>query len=210
MHCVCWFIYSTVKALFPSCASGWDAMCFWCWTVSFQYRPFYGLCNSLLSQFGLGKGRDRSPRCCLPVEPLPRDFSAVLSSLGATVWRQKAGKGPDPVSLLVLPWQFLQELRGNSHFVVPSCSQHLYGTQQGEVSVQSCVFLTSLLIFAAQRDQRSEGCLPVCLPEISSLFSFSLLGNPFLQGSCFTMTHNQIYGLICPIGVKVYKKLLLP
>lgn len=102
MHCVCWFIYSTVKALFPSCASGWDAMCFWCWTVSFQYRPFYGLCNSLLSQFGLGRGRDRSPRCCLPVEPLPRDFSAVLSSLGATVWRQKAGKGPDPVSLLVL------------------------------------------------------------------------------------------------------------
>lgn len=56
MHWLCWLIYSTVKALFPSCASGWDAMCFWCWTVSFQYCPFHGLCNSVLSQFGLGRG----------------------------------------------------------------------------------------------------------------------------------------------------------
>lgn len=53
------------------------------------------------------EGHTRSPRCSLSLEPLPRDFSAVLSSLGTTVWRQKAGKGPDPVSLLVVPWQFL-------------------------------------------------------------------------------------------------------
>lgn len=60
----------------------------------------------MLSQVGLGEGTV-SQRCSLSLGPLPRGFSAVLSSLEVTVWRRKAGKGPYPVSLLVPPWQFL-------------------------------------------------------------------------------------------------------
>lgn len=46
-------------------------------------------------------------RGALSLEPLLREFFAVLSRLEVTVWRRKAGKGPYPVSLLVPPWQFL-------------------------------------------------------------------------------------------------------
>lgn len=67
---------------------------------------FQGLCTSVLSQVGLREG-SVSQRCSLSLGPLPREFSAVLSSLEVTVWRRKAGKGPHPVSLLVPPWQFL-------------------------------------------------------------------------------------------------------
>lgn len=71
----------------------------------------------MLSQFGLGEGT-ASQRS---LGPLPREFSAVLSSLGVTVGRRKAGKGPYPVSLLVPSWQFLfWEIGGNSRL----CSSH--------------------------------------------------------------------------------------
>lgn len=91
----------------------------------------------MLSQFGLGEGTV-SQRCRLSLGPLPRELSAVLSSLGVTVWRRKAGKGPYPVSLLVPPWQFLLwEIGGNSRLfsshnemftVVPDTSmEHIRG-----------------------------------------------------------------------------------
>lgn len=92
----------------------------------------------MLSQFGLGEGTV-SQRCCLSLGPLPREFSALISSLGVPVWSRKAGKAPYPVSLLVPPWQFLLwEICGNRRLfsshnetitVVPDTSvEYIVGT----------------------------------------------------------------------------------
>lgn len=119
------------------------------------------------------EGRERAVSCLLASSSL-----AVLVVGG--LWKQ-------------LSFQFPQ---WNDH----GCSWRCYGVYS---LCASLFFLYLSWFYTSQRDQRIEGCLPICMSEILSFFSFILLSNPFLlQGSCFTLRYSQIYGLICLTGEK--------